>query len=633
MTVTVVARAACQKLRQRSPPTFALGLSSRRSRSLGASPHAVAAWQAPLAVLFGTAAAGGSWNLREQQQQQHLHRHRTHCDAGAALVVVPPPPPLELPAWRTAPLSEKVLRAWRLLKRMIKLAVTMAPIVAFYPVVLLLLHHGGKLGDEQQQPRDAQQIVLLHQDDPVPGFLGWYLRTCLSCVERSGAAVIKLMQWAGSRPDLFGSDFCAVFSKLQDHTTPHRWHHTERALREAYGDDWHEAIELNEIIGSGCIGQVYRGIIKTGRGGTAGSANVVDGERQCVAVKVLHPSVYEDIDADLDLMRVAVRAVKYLPFDVFANLKWLNMEGVVEEFAALLKLQIDLRREAANLERFNENFKADAVVQFPKLVPGFAPSDKVLVETFCEGVPVLQFCRDNKDNQPLLSNLCVHGIRAVCKMIFLDNFVHGTCTLFVACRRQAITSFIRNTHCFARSILTGDLHPGNVFVSPDGKKFILFDVGIVNEYRDDDHDLIIDVLAAFIRKKGRIAGRRMIDDSNSKLRSAHANDAALEEERYIDKIEHLTTQAATDGYFMEHLGAYISYICESAAKHHVMMNPAFVSAALAVKIQEGIALAMDPACEIPKIAIPVIVESERRRMTGSAAATFGRLKRAFFGDT
>ena len=45
---------------------------------------------------------------------------------------------------------------------------------------------------------------------------------------------------------------------------------------------------------------------------------------------------------------------------------------------------------------------------------------------------------------------------------------------------------------------------------------------------------------------------------------------------------------------MENWGAYISYICGAASKHHVMTNPAFVSASLAVKVQEGIALALDP---------------------------------------
>jgi aarF domain-containing kinase len=390
-----------------------------------------------------------------------------------------------------------------MVRRFLKLSITLAPIIAFYPVLMLMRKPEGE---------DAHAVVLRHdeEEDEVTGLLGWYLNLCLTCVEYSGAAVIKLMQWAGSRPDLFGHDFCAVFSKLQDQTTPHRWKYTEKALREAFGEDWRDHLELNGILGSGCIGQVYEGhTIPQHEGETS----------QKVAVKVLHPQVHEDIDADLDLMRFAVRAVRYLPFDVFANLKWLNMEGVVEEFAGLLKLQLDLRKEAENLEQFNENFRGDDSVEFPKLVKGFRPTENVLVETFCEGTPVIQFCRDNRDNQEMLSKMCRTAIRAVSKMIFLDNFVHG------------------------------DLHPGNVFVSPDGKRFVLFDVGIVNEYQESDHNAIVDILAAFIRYQGRKAGRLMIDDSNSRLRAMNDGEVAVREKEYIDKIEYLYVDSTVVALF------------------------------------------------------------------------------------
>lgn len=159
----------------------------------------------------------------------------------------------------------------------------------------------------------------------------------------------------------------------------------------------------------------------------------------------------------------------------------------------------------------------------------------------------------------------------------------------------------------------GDLHPGNVFVSHDGQQFIVLDVGIVTEYNDKDHEMLVDILASFIRKDGRKAGRLLIDDSYNRLLETEKKQIVLDEERYIDKIEALTIRASGKNYFMEHLGTYISYICEAAAAHHVMMNQSFVTAALAVKVEEGIALALDPSIEIWKIAIPIIVQSESRR--------------------
>ena len=52
---------------------------------------------------------------------------------------------------------------------------------------------------------------------------------------------------------------------------------------------------------------------------------------------VMHPNVENDIDADLDLMRFSVRAAQKLPWDVFANLKWLNLEGAVEDFGKYIR--------------------------------------------------------------------------------------------------------------------------------------------------------------------------------------------------------------------------------------------------------------------------------------------------------
>lgn len=288
----------------------------------------------------------------------------------------------------------------------------------------------------------------------------------------------------------------------------------------------------------------------------------------------MHPGVRNDIDVDLDLMRLAAH---YLPM-WSKSLTWLNMQGAVEEFASMLTVQLDLRKEAENMAKFNENFAGVQQVRFPQvgrsfchclldrkhltrlflqLVEGYEPSQDVLVETFMDGIPVLDYALQHRFDQRALSELCLVGIKAVCKMIFLDNFLHG------------------------------DLHPGNIFVSPKDKTLIVLDCGIVTEYTDRDHQLIVDILASFIHKNGRRAGRLMIDDSNTRL---DGTDVARNENQYIDKINDLTIRASGPDYFMEHLGTYISYICDAAAEHHVMMNQSFVSTSLAVKVQEGIAL-------------------------------------------
>jgi hypothetical protein len=82
---------------------------------------------------------------------------------------------------------------------------------------------------------------------------------------------------------------------------------------------------------------------------------------------VKHPNVDDDIDSDLDIMRLSVYILERIPFDAFRNLRWLNLPGFVEEMATMLSIQLDLRREAEHLNRFNNNFKNNDVILFPKV--------------------------------------------------------------------------------------------------------------------------------------------------------------------------------------------------------------------------------------------------------------------------
>lgn len=151
------------------------------------------------------------------------------------------------------------------------------------------------------------------------------------------------------------------------------------------------------------------------------------------------------------------------------------------------------------------------------------------------------------------------------------------------------------------------MHPGNVFVNREGNQFLMFDLGIATEYSDHDHEVIVDILSAFIQREGFLAGERMMDDTH------YHNKTVKNGEKFCRKMAILTDRASGKEYFMQHLGDYISYICKAAADHHIRINPAFISMALAIKVQEGIALALDPTVKIIKVATPIIVESESRR--------------------
>lgn len=275
-----------------------------------------------------------------------------------------------------------------------------------------------------------------------------------------------------------------------------------------------------------------------------------------------------------------------LPFGMGSNFKWWNLEGALEEFSHLLKVQLDFRKEAENLERFNANFKNDPHVVFPKSVKGFNPHPDVLVETYLEGMSISKFIQEHGQNKALLHKMCQIGVETVCQMIFYHNFVHA------------------------------DLHPGNILasLSDDGvPKFILLDVGMITEFKDEDYDNLIDILASFIRRNGRRAAELMIQDSEKKLSGIQLSEqAVINREKFISKIQYLT-DTDRDISFFENIGGYILYICDAAATHHVRLNEAFASMALAIKVQEGVAISLDPLCHVWETANPIIVRAETRR--------------------
>lgn len=71
-----------------------------------------------------------------------------------------------------------------------------------------------------------------------------------------------------------------------------------------------------------------------------------------VAVKVLHPRVERTVRRDLRIMGFFASALNIIP-----TIEWLSLPDEVAQFGEMMKLQLDLRIEAANLAKFRRNFK------------------------------------------------------------------------------------------------------------------------------------------------------------------------------------------------------------------------------------------------------------------------------------
>ena len=151
----------------------------------------------------------------------------------------------------------------------------------------------------------------------------------------------------------------------------------------------------------------------------------------------------------------------------------------------------------------------------------------------------------------------------------------------------------------------GDLHPGNILVSGTypNLKFQVLDCGLALEMGPKQHENIVKVLGAFTRKDGRAAGQTMVDMKSESQASPQGR------ELFIKGIEQIIIDDG-DQSFIENVGDYITDICSLACIHRVKLEGAFVNAALAVEIMEGLASALDPVLKVQQVALPLVLKAE-----------------------
>ncbi|KAL3766726.1 hypothetical protein ACHAWU_003115 [Discostella pseudostelligera] len=62
--------------------------------------------------------------------------------------------------------------------------------------------------------------------------------------------------------------------------------------------------------------------------------------------------------------------------------------------------------------------------------------------------------------------------------------------------------------------------------------------------------------------------------------------------------------------FLESIGDYITDICYLACKHKVKLEAAFINAALACEIMEGLASSLYPDMQVQTVALPMVLKAE-----------------------
>lgn len=437
----------------------------------------------------------------------------------------------------------RVLRSIRMLVRAVTLLLTWSPVALSGCIIAVLSRH--------RLLPESWRIELRES---------WW-RALLKLIEFSGPTFIKAAQWVSTRRDSVPEEVCNRLGRLHTFTKSRPRSYGEDALDLAFGLSWRRSFELEEeALGSGCVAQVYKGRMIGGL--HAGRA---------IAVKIVDSSLRMAVDCDLGLMRATAAVLELVP-----RLHWLSLRETVNEFGHLMETQLDLRREARNLERFREDFRDDPSLVFPSPMYPWV-SDSVLVEDFKEGEPISTFFGGEESRQ-----LASMGLQMFLKMVFINNFVHG------------------------------DLHPGNLLVGrqQEGRKpcLIILDAGIVSELDESDRKNFVDLFYAIVVGDGKLAGRLMIE----RARDQRCRDP----EGFCTEVDTLVQKARSSGLRLGQIqaGQLLTCMFSLCLQHEVKLESKFSSVVLAIAVLEGVGRSLDPDCNILKETLPVVARASTMQL-------------------
>ena len=268
-----------------------------------------------------------------------------------------------------------------------------------------------------------------------------------------GPGFIKLGQALSTRSDLLGEEMAADLSALQDRLPPFSGTEARATIEHELGATLDELFTQfdDTALAAASIAQVHLAITTDGRE---------------VAVKVLRPGVEQAFAADLDLLYWVARLVeRHRP-----ELCRLKLVEIIDTFEESVRLEMDLRLEAAAAEELAENFAGDPSFNVPAIDWG-RTAKRVLTLERVRGTPI-----DQRDT------LLAQGHDP-------DEILRITAAAFL-------------TQVFRDGFFHADQHPGNIFVQEDGS-IVAVDFGIMGRLDKPTRRYLGEMLMSFLTRDYR----------------------------------------------------------------------------------------------------------------------------------
>ncbi|KAL3613435.1 Protein ACTIVITY OF BC1 COMPLEX KINASE 8, chloroplastic [Castilleja foliolosa] len=405
---------------------------------------------------------------------------------------------------------------------------------------------------------------------------------------RLGPTFIKIGQQFSTRVDILAQEYVDQLSELQDQVPPFSSKTAVSIVEEELGAPTDGIFERfdREPIAAASLGQVHRAKLR-GRE---------------VAVKVQRPGLKDLFDIDLKNLRVIAEYLqKFDPKSDGAKRDWV---AIYDECANVLYQEIDYTKEAANAEKFANNFKDMDYVKVPSIYWEYTTA-QVLVMEYVPGIKI-------------------NRVRAL-DQLGVDRKRLG---------RYAVESYLEQI--LSHGFFHADPHPGNIAVDDvNGGRLIFYDFGMMGSISPNIREGLLEVFYGVYEKDAEKVLEAMVQmgvlvptgDKTAVRRTAQFFLNSFEE-RLAEQRREKEMATAELGFKKplskdektekkkQRLAAIGEDLLAIAADQPFRFPATFTFVVRAFSVLDGIGKGLDPRFDISEIAKPYALELLKFREAG-----------------
>ena len=417
-----------------------------------------------------------------------------------------------------------------------------------------VVHIAGVLAVRAVRLGWAMAVAVVTRRSVAARFDAWLVVT----ITELGPAFVKVAQMLSTRADLVPPRICRALSGLYDDVRPIPRDALVPVLERRFGRDTAVAVAARGAVAAGSIACVYRIEMPDGRD---------------AAVKVRRPGIERVLRTDLAILRGMSRLIARLrPF------RGVPVVEIVEQLTESVYGQLDLSKERENLDDFQRNLAAIKGVRVPRVYRDLCTEDMVVMEF----VDSLRRYRPAELPEDIRTRAVLSALHGIYQMLFHDGLVH----------------------C--------DLHPGNLYLCPDGTVVVL-DAGFCVRLRPDAQDKFASFFHQMSAGRGDLCAEVVL--STAAVGRDTDVDGFREELRALVEA---STGVSAGAFDLVHFAARLFDI---QRRYGLYADPQFVFPILSLLVLEGTVRDFAPDIDFQAEAVPFLIQGTLERAIRGWQAT------------